>query len=91
MDVQKEHALTSTHSTCTLTVGKIYKHYKDKLYKIIALAHDSEDPSLIRVVYQALYDCPTFGPNAIWTRTYTMFTETIVINGKQQARFQEIE
>lgn len=89
MDTQKENATFT--NPCEIKIGNIYKHYSGKLYKVIALAHDSEDPALLRVVYQALYDCPTFGPNAMWTRTYTMFTEYVVINGKEQPRFEEIK
>lgn len=71
-------------------VGARYRHYSGKLYVVLAVAHDSEDPQLLRVVYQGLYDCPTFGPNPIWDRPYTMFVEQIVINGVMQARFQEV-
>lgn len=73
-----------------IIVGKTYEHYSGKQYKIIAIAHDSEDPSMLRVIYQGLYDCPTFGPNPIWDRLYTMFAENVVIGGKEQPRFKEI-
>ncbi len=73
-----------------IKTGKLYKHYNGKFYKILAIAHYSEDPSLFHVVYQGLYDCPTFGPNPIWTRPYSMFIENVVINGKEQARFEEV-
>ena len=74
-----------------IKVDAIYKHYSGKLYKVIALAHDSEDPQCMRVIYQAIYDCPTFGPNSIWVRSYTMFTETVFINGIEQPRFKEVD
>lgn len=73
-----------------ISVGKIYRHYSGKLYKVLAIAHDSEDPNLLRVVYQGLYDCQTFGPNPVWVRPYTMFAEDVVINGKMVARFEEV-
>lgn len=73
-----------------IEVGKKYKHYSGKEYKVIAIAHDSEDPSLMRVVYQGLYDCPSFGSNPIWDRPYPMFAESVTINGKLQQRFAEI-
>jgi hypothetical protein len=74
----------------SIAIGTIYQHYSGKKYKVIALAHDSEDPSQLRVIYQGLYDCPTFGPNPIWDRPYTMFAEQVTINGKTQFRFEEI-
>lgn len=74
-----------------IKVGKKYKHYSGKEYRVIAIAHDSEDPALLRVVYQGLYDCPSFGPSPVWDRPYTMFAEYVTINGKYQPRFQEIE
>lgn len=73
-----------------IKVGKIYKHYSGKIYKVIAIARDTEDISCMRVVYQGIYDCPTFGPNPVWVRPYGMFAETVVINGKEQCRFEEI-
>jgi hypothetical protein len=74
-----------------IKVNALYKHYSGKLYKVIAIAHDSEDPSLLRVIYQGLYDCPTFGLNPVWDRPYTMFAEHVVINGVEQPRFTEVE
>lgn len=74
-----------------INVGKIYKHYSGKLYKILAIARHSEDPSAFSVIYQGLYECPTFGKNPVWNRPYDMFAEHVVINGKEQLRFQEVE
>jgi hypothetical protein len=71
----------------TIEVGKTYKHYSGKLYKVIAIAHDSEDPAVMRVIYRGLYDCPTFGPNPVWDRPYAMFAEDVVINNIVQQRF----
>lgn len=74
-----------------ILVGKVYKHYSGKLYKVIAIAHDSEDPELLRVVYQGLYDDPVFGENPIWSRVYDMFVENVVIDGVIKQRFEEVE
>ena len=57
---------------------------------MIALARDSEDPEVMRVVYQGLYDCPTFGANPIWVRPLTMFAEDVIINGEKCPRFKEV-
>jgi hypothetical protein len=72
-----------------ITVGTTYKHYSGKLYTVIAIAHDSEDPSMLRVIYQGLYDDPVFGMYPIWDRPYTMFTENVQIDGKEFKRFEE--
>ena len=73
-----------------IKVGNLYQHYSGKVYRVLAIAHDSEDPSLMRVVYQGLYDCPTFGKNPVWDRPYIMFAENVTINGKEQPRFADV-
>ena len=73
-----------------IEVGKIYRHYSGKTYKVLAIARDSEDRSMLRVVYQSLYDCPIFGNNAIWVRPYIMFAENVIINGQEKARFAPV-
>lgn len=90
MEMNKVNHSPMPQSNRTIQVGKLYQHYSGKTYRVIAIAHDSEDPSLMRVIYQGLYDCPTFGPNPIWDRPYSMFAETVTINGKEQPRFQEV-
>lgn len=90
MDIQKVNATQSTQSPREIKIGNTYKHYSGKLYRVIAIAHDSEDPSLMRVIYEGLYDCPTFGQNPVWDRPYVMFAENVVINGKEQPRFQDV-
>ena len=74
----------------TIEVGAIYRHYSGKEYRIIAIGHDSEDPTLLRVVYQGLYDCPAFGKNPIWIRPYDMFAEKINYNGQEIYRFSAV-
>jgi hypothetical protein len=74
-----------------VTVGAIYKHYSGKLYKVIGIAHDSEDPSILRVIYQGLYNCPIYGAHPIWSRKYEVFIEHVVVNGIRQPRFTIVE
>lgn len=87
--MQAENTNLSSSSR-EIIIGKIYKHYSGKTYKVIGIAHDSENPSLMRVIYQGLYDCATFGPNPVWDRPYPMFAEKVTINGKEQYRFEEV-
>ena len=73
-----------------IKIGGIYHHYKNKQYRVIGIAHHSETMELL-VVYQALYDTPDFGNNALWVRPLNMFLETITVDGKQIPRFRLID
>ena len=72
-----------------IKIGK-YKHYKGKLYKVIGIAKHSENLEEL-VVYQALYESKEFGNNAIWVRPAKIFTEKVILNGKEVPRFELIE
>lgn len=90
MELQTNNQNTPVVNNRVIEIGKTYKHYSGKLYKVLAIAHYSEDPEMLYVVYEALYDCPTFGKNATWARPYKMFAENVVINGQEVARFAEV-
>ncbi len=78
----------------TIQVGQMYKHYKGALYKVIAIAVDTEagvidDYAKItdaqrRVLYYAVEN-----DTIIWDRPYEMFASSIVIDGREQWRFAE--
>ena len=76
-----------------IEVGKKYRHFKDKLYEVIAIAYDSEsnndDVKRKVVVYQAEY-----GDNLIWVRDYEMFASKVdkeqYPDVSQEYRFEEI-
>jgi hypothetical protein len=59
----------------------VYKHYKGQNYLVIGLAHHSETREPL-VVYRCLY-----GDYSLWVRPETMFTETVIIDGKEIPRF----
>ena len=78
----------------TIQSGQIYKHYKGGLYKVIAIAVDTEagvidDYSKItnvqrRIIYYALEN-----DAIVWDRPYEMFAESVSVDGNEQFRFTE--
>ena len=91
VELQTNQSSIPTMNNRVIEVGKTYQHYSGKLYKVLAIAHYSEDPEMLYVIYQALYDCPTFGKNSTWARPYAMFAENVTINGQEVARFAETD
>lgn len=78
-----------------IIVGKTYKHFKGHIYKVIALAYDSENyneenPELSKmVVYQNVEN------GKCWVRPYQVFN-SLVDKEKyhdvlQEYRFEEVE
>ena len=76
-----------------IKIGKKYRHFKDKLYKVIDIVYDSEsnnDQEYKKVViYQALY-----GENLKWARPYDMFNSEVdhekYPEVTQKYRFEEV-
>ncbi|SDP86487.1 DUF1653 domain-containing protein [Desulforhopalus singaporensis] len=60
----------------------IYKHYKNKKYKVICQATHSETREEV-IVYQCLY-----GDYSMWVRPKQMFTELIEVEGRKIPRFE---
>lgn len=52
-------------------VGKTYRHFKGKEYKVLCIALDSDNNDEV-VVYEALY-----GRHLIWTMSYDLFTSKV--------------
>ena len=52
-------------------VGKTYRHFKGKEYKVLCIALDSDNNDEV-VVYEALYGRPL-----IWTMPYDLFTSKV--------------
>lgn len=67
--------------------GQIWRHYKNKDYRIIAVSCNTEDLTW-HVVYEALYDNPV---SKIWHRPLEMFLEDVEIDGKMVQRFKRVE
>jgi len=62
----------------------VYKHYKNKEYKVLYTAVNTENKEEV-VVYQAMY-----GDGKIWVRPKKMFLEEVEIDGQKKPRFQFI-
>lgn len=62
----------------------LYRHYKQKDYRVIGLARHSETREWL-VVYEALY-----GDGGLWVRPATMFTETVEVDGRRGPRFERV-
>jgi hypothetical protein len=77
-----------------IKVDKLYKHFKGHIYRVIAIAFDSEnynenDPLKSRVVVYQNTDT-----NEIWVRPYDIFNSEVdhkkYPDIKQKYRFEEI-
>ncbi len=61
-----------------------YRHYKGQEYEVFNTARHSESDELL-VVYRCLY-----GDYSWWVRPFSMFTETVSVDGKTCPRFEYI-
>jgi hypothetical protein len=66
-----------------------YMHYKGKKYKALGIALHKETQEEL-VVYQALYDNPQFGSNALWAQPKKRFLEKVTVKGKGVERFRKV-
>lgn len=59
-----------------IVLGGIYKHFKgeDHRYKVIALARDCENPMIIHVIYEQLFDSKEYKTGQVWRRPLEDFS-----------------
>ncbi len=62
-----------------------YRHYKNQEYELIDIVHHSETLEPL-VLYRALY-----GEFGLWVRPFTMFFESVVVDGENIPRFQYVD
>ena len=66
-----------------IRIGGIYRHYKGNLYRVEALAKNSETLEMM-VVYRALY-----GEGELWVRPASMWEQTVPTTDGEQPRFSD--
>ena len=77
-----------------IKIGKTYRHFKGKMYKVLDIVYDSEESNDKEykkvVIYQALY-----GDMLKWARPYEMFNSEVdhqkYPDVKQKYRFEEVD
>ena len=69
----------------TPTPPGLYRHYKGNLYEVVDTVRHSETLEPM-TLYRALY-----GERGLWVRPAAMFTEEVVNDGIQLARFAKVE
>lgn len=62
----------------------IYRHHKNKEYRVIGVAKHSETLEDL-IVYEALYESDL---SQLWVRPLAMFQEMVEIDGKEVPRFE---
>lgn len=62
----------------------IYQHYKGHEYEVLDVVRHSETEEAL-VLYRPLY-----GERALWVRPFAMFTEGVVVDGKEVPRFRYV-
>ena len=67
-------------------VPGVYEHYKGKKYLVLGTALNTETEELV-VVYVALYEVQGI---RTFIRPLAMFTETILVDGKEVLRFRYV-
>ncbi len=65
-------------------IGRDFRHYKGKMYRLLGLAPHSETLEPM-AVYQLLY-----GDFGLWVRPAKMFFEEIEVAGRRMRRFEMV-
>ena len=73
--------------------GEKYVHFKgkDKVYEVIVISRDCNNPANKIVTYQSLYSSEEFQAGTIWSRSLEDFVGFKMVEGKKVKRFVKIE
>jgi hypothetical protein len=68
-----------------------YRHYKGKEYEVLRVVMHTETHEKL-VLYRALYEIPElrdeYGDDPWFVRPFTMFIESVVVDGRSMPRFE---
>jgi cyclomaltodextrinase / maltogenic alpha-amylase / neopullulanase len=78
-----------TNELPPLKLGK-YRHFKGGMKEVLFIASHSETLEKF-VVYKSLYDSDDFPSGTVWIRPLSMFTESVMVDGKWVKRFEYCE
>jgi hypothetical protein len=67
----------------SITLGR-YRHYKGLEYDVLGVVRHSETLQPL-VLYRPLYN-----ESGMWVRPFTMFVESVMIDGKEMPRFAKL-
>lgn len=67
-----------------------YKHFKGGEYEVLGIGRHSETLDEL-VFYRTLHSSKEFGENALWVRPISLFTDTVIYEGKETPRFIKYE
>ena len=58
-----------------IVVGGTYRHFRgpEKIYEVVELARDCDNPAEIDVIYKQLYSSPDFPAGTVWRRSLEDF------------------
>ncbi len=68
----------------------IYQHYKGPKYEVLGTALQTETREVL-VIYKALYELQDDPGTDFFTRSLSMFTQEVEVEGKYIKRFQFID
>lgn len=68
-------------------IGKQYRHYKGKIYTVLAIARSESDSSAELVIYRAEYDSPDYGNQCVWARERNNWEGKVIVDDVEHGRF----
>ena len=73
--------------------GQVYRHFKgkDRIYEVVAVARNCDNPREKCVVYKMLYDSDEFLRGTIFSRSLEDFLGFKQINGEGVKRFTRVK
>lgn len=71
-------------------IGGRYRHFKNKLVRVIGIALHSETKEEL-VIYEKLEDDREYKKGQLWARPKAIFLESVTRDGKTMPRFQYLD